>query len=174
MELLLLHFLSFPNNFNVFHAISPAHLCREETPQQAFLFRESKHLNKSKSLTCSSTLDSCLFCVLLCTPATFWDQPVTRFPGFVRAIKRQVCPLPSRTIYRPRASQSNPHTSRKRGLLKGTRLDCMSNVERNKELALASTCIALKRVSTLLAWSHADCVGSDVIVRSVSWLNGYA
>ena len=131
MELILLHFLSFPNNFNVFYAISPAPLCREETPQQAFVFGESKHLKKSRSLTCSSTLDSCLPSVLFWTPATFWDQPATSRPGFVRAIKRQVCPLPSRTIYRPRASQGNPHTPRKRGLLKGTRLHCMSNVERN-------------------------------------------
>ena len=92
MELILLHFLSFPNNFNVFYAISPAPLCREETPLQSFVFGESKHLKKSKSLTCSSTLDSCLPSVLLCMPATFWDQPATSRPGFVRAIKRQVCP----------------------------------------------------------------------------------
>ena len=66
MELILLHFLSFPNNFNVFYAISPAPLCREETPLQSFVFGESKHLKNQShwpvhqlwsraSLVCSSS-----------------------------------------------------------------------------------------------------------------------
>ena len=47
--------------------------------------------------------------------------------GFVRAIKRQVCPLPSAAIYRPTAFQGNPRTSRKSGQSKGRRLHYIGN-----------------------------------------------
>ena len=135
MELILFHFLYFSNTFNVFYAISPAPLCREEIPQQAFVFGECKHFKKVKNQNHGPVYQLWIRPSLVCSSARQPPSEVNQ-RQVVLALSAQ-----SSTRYvlfrqhHPRAFPGNPRTSRKRGQSKGRILYYIGQRRRELEIS---------------------------------------